>query len=101
MRFQPRVLIPEGRIGLTFWGRPERNGLLPYLLKAMELSPASDVAASMEQDDTRNVIVDLLRAMGFGDVEQGPTCSLGVTSRLEARIGEIEYPTECMLPWSA
>ena len=66
-----RVLIPEGRIGLTFWGRPERNGLLPYFLKALELSPASHVAASMEQGDTRNVIVDLLTTTGFGDVEQG------------------------------
>ncbi len=66
-----RVLIPEGRLGVTFWGRPERNGLLPYLLKAFELSPASHVAASMEQGDTRNVIVDLLTNAGFGDVEQG------------------------------
>ena len=66
-----RVLIPEGRLGLTFWGRPERNGLLPYLLKALELSPASHRAASMEQGDTRNVIVDLLRAAGFGALEQG------------------------------
>ena len=66
-----RVLIPEGRIGLTFWGRPERNGLLPYLLKALELSPASHVAASMEQGDTRNVLEEMLTTAGFADVEQG------------------------------
>jgi len=66
-----RVLIPEGRIGLTFWGRIERLGLLPYFLKVIELSPASHVAASMEQGDTRNVIEDMLRATGFGDIERG------------------------------
>ena len=66
-----RALIPEGRLGVTFWGRPEGNGLLPYLLKAFELSPASHVAASMEQGDARNVIEDMLRAAGFGDVEHG------------------------------
>ena len=66
-----RVLIPEGRIGLTFWGRPERLGLLPYFLKALELSPASHVTASMEQGDTRNAIEDMLRATGFGDIERG------------------------------
>ena len=66
-----RVLVPEGRLGVTFWGRPERNGLLPYILKALELSPASHAAASMDEGDTRNVIVDLLTTTGFGDVEQG------------------------------
>jgi len=66
-----RVLIPEGRIGLTFWGRIERNGLLPYFLKALDLSPASHVTASIEQGDTRNVIEDMLRATGFGDIERG------------------------------
>jgi ubiquinone/menaquinone biosynthesis C-methylase UbiE len=66
-----RVLLPEGRVGLTFWGRPDRNGLLPYLLKALELSPASHVAASMEQGDTQNVIEDMLTTAGFGDIERG------------------------------
>jgi ubiquinone/menaquinone biosynthesis C-methylase UbiE len=66
-----RVLTPEGRLGLTFWGRPERNGLLPYLIKALELSPASHVAASMEQGDTQNVIEGMLRTTGFSDIERG------------------------------
>ena len=66
-----RVLVPEGRLGLTFWGRPERNDLLPYFLKALELSPASHVTATLEQEDTRNVIIDLLTTTGFCDVEQG------------------------------
>ena len=66
-----RVLVPEGRLGVTFWGRPERNGLLPYILKALELSPASHAAASMDEGDTRNVIVELLTTTGFGDVELG------------------------------
>ena len=76
-----RVLIPEGRIGLTFWAtRAEWTPALPP--KGHGTVPASDVAASMEQDDTRNVIVDLLRAMGFGDVEQG---TVDVSQRVARR----------------
>jgi SAM-dependent methyltransferase len=74
-----RVLIPEGRIGLTFWGRIERLGLLPYFLKVFELSPASHVGATMEQGDTGNVIEDMLRATGFGDLERG---TVDVTTEL-------------------
>jgi SAM-dependent methyltransferase len=66
-----RILVPEGRLGVTFWGRPERNELLPYFLKALELSPDSHVTATVEQDDTRNVIIDMLTTEGFADVEQG------------------------------
>ncbi len=28
--------VPEGRLGLTFWGRFERLGLMPYFLKVIE-----------------------------------------------------------------
>jgi len=66
-----RVLVPEGRFGVTFWGRFERLGLMPYFLKVIELSPASHGTASMEQGDTQNVIEDMLRATGFGAVERG------------------------------
>ena len=66
-----RVLVPEGRIGLTFWGRFERLGLMPYFLKVIELSPASHGTASMEQGDTQNVIEDMLRATGFGALDRG------------------------------
>jgi len=66
-----RVLVPEGRFGVTFWGRFERLGLMPYFLKVIELSPASHGTASMEQGDTQNVIEDMLRATGFGAVQRG------------------------------
>jgi len=66
-----RVLVRQGRFGLTFWGRFERLGLMPYFLKVIELSPASHGTASMEQGDTQNVIEDMLRATGFGDLERG------------------------------
>jgi len=66
-----RVLVPGGRLGLTFWGRFERLGLMPYFLKIIELSPSSHVAASMEQGDTQNVIEDMLSATGFGNLERG------------------------------
>ena len=66
-----RVLVRGGRIGLTFWGRFERLGLMPYFLKVIELSPSSHGTASMEQGDTQNVIEDMLRATGFGALERG------------------------------
>ena len=66
-----RVLVREGRIGLTFWGRFERLGLMPYFLKVIELSPTSHGAASMEQGDTQNVIDDMISAAGFEDLERG------------------------------
>jgi ubiquinone/menaquinone biosynthesis C-methylase UbiE len=68
-----RVLVPAGRLGLTFWGRYDRLGLMPYFLKVIELSPPDHGAASMEQGDTgRNgVVEDMLAATGFELVERG------------------------------
>jgi SAM-dependent methyltransferase len=66
-----RVLVADGRFGVTFWGRFERMGLMPYFLKVIELSPASHGTASMEQGDTQNVIEDMLKATGFGGLERG------------------------------
>ena len=66
-----RVLVPNGRFGTTFWGRFERLGLMPYFLKVIELSPASHGAANVEHGDTQNVIEDMLKATGFGDLERG------------------------------
>ena len=66
-----RVLVQAGRIGLTFWGRFDRLGLMPYFVKVIESSPASHGVASMEQGDTQNVIEDMLRASGFGAIERG------------------------------
>jgi SAM-dependent methyltransferase len=66
-----RVLVPRGRLGLTFWGRFDHLGLMPYFLKVIELSEASHGAASVEQGDTQNVIEDMLKATGFGNAERG------------------------------
>jgi SAM-dependent methyltransferase len=66
-----RVLAPEGRLGLTFWGRFDRLGLMPYFLKVIELSPSSHGTATTEHGDTRNVIEDMLTAVGFGALERG------------------------------
>jgi SAM-dependent methyltransferase len=66
-----RVLVPGGRLGITFWGRFDRLGLMPYFLKVIELSPDSHGAASLEQGDTQNVIETMLAAAGFGCIERG------------------------------
>jgi ubiquinone/menaquinone biosynthesis C-methylase UbiE len=66
-----RVLASGGRLGLTFWGRFEHLGLMPYFLKVIELSEASHAAANMEHGDTQNVIEDMLTATGFERLERG------------------------------
>jgi SAM-dependent methyltransferase len=68
-----RVLVSNGRLGLTFWGEPKRLGLMPYFLKVIELSPPAHGAASMEQGDTGRpgVIEDMLATTGFALVERG------------------------------
>jgi hypothetical protein len=67
------VLVPNGRLGLTFWGRFDRLGLMPYFLKVIELSPPEHGEANMEHGDTgRNgVVEDMLAATGFTLVERG------------------------------
>lgn len=68
-----RVLVPDGRLGLTFWGRPKHLGLMPYFLKVIELSPPSHGAASLEQGDTGRpgVVEDMLATTGFELVARG------------------------------
>lgn len=66
-----RVLTPEGRLGLTFWGRFDRLGLMPYFLQVIALSPSGHGTATTEQGDTQNVIEDMLNAAGFGILERG------------------------------
>lgn len=62
-----RVLVPTGRLGLTFWGPPKHLGLLPYFLTVIELSPPSHGEASLEQGDTGRdgIVQEMLRAAGF------------------------------------
>lgn len=68
-----RVLVPNGRLGLSFWGRFDRMGLMPYFLKVIELSPPDHGAANMEHGDTgrEGVVEDMLAATGFTLVERG------------------------------
>jgi ubiquinone/menaquinone biosynthesis C-methylase UbiE len=47
-----RVVRPGGMVGMTFWGRPRRIGLMPCFAKVVEHSPADHVSATMTQADT-------------------------------------------------
>jgi SAM-dependent methyltransferase len=71
LREARRVLQPDGRLGLTFWGPIERVGLLPYFLKVIELSPPSHGEASIEQGDTGRVVDEMLTATGFAPRQRG------------------------------
>ena len=68
-----RVLTPTGKLGLTFWGRPDRLELLPYFLKVIELSPPSHGEASLQQGDTgrAGVIQEMLTSTGFRPRQAG------------------------------
>ena len=73
LREARRVLVPNGRLGLSFWGRFDRMGLMPYFLKVVELSPPEHGAANMEHGDTgcEGVVEDMLAATGFTLAERG------------------------------
>jgi SAM-dependent methyltransferase len=68
-----RVLVSGGRLGVTFWGRFEHLGLMPYFLKVIELSPANHGEASLQQGDTGRpgVIEEMLTSSGFEPGERG------------------------------
>jgi SAM-dependent methyltransferase len=73
LREVARVLVPGGRLGLTFWGRLEHVGLLPYFLKTIELSPPSHGQATIRQGHTGQpgVVEDMLASAGFAPRERG------------------------------
>ena len=60
-----RVLTPDGRLGLTYWGSLDRMGLLPYFRSVIEHSPASHQSATLEQGGTSAVMAGLLESSGF------------------------------------
>lgn len=66
-----RVLCDGGRLGMTFWGAPERMGLLPYFAKIIELSPPSHRAATMDIGDTAAVAADMLGSTRFQVLAHG------------------------------
>jgi SAM-dependent methyltransferase len=73
LREAARVLVPGGWLGLTFWGRLERVGLLPYFLTTIELSPPGHGEATIRQGDTGRpgVIEEMLASAGFTPRERG------------------------------
>ncbi|HUI02963.1 MAG TPA: class I SAM-dependent methyltransferase [Acidimicrobiales bacterium] len=68
-----RVLVPGGRLGLTFWGRYEHLGLLGYFAKIIELSPPDHGETTLSQGDTGTpgVAEEMLDAAGFDVVDRG------------------------------
>jgi SAM-dependent methyltransferase len=68
-----RVLVPNGRLGLTFWGRFDSMGLMPYFLKVIELSPPEHGVANVEHGDTgrEGVVEEMLAGTGFTPSERG------------------------------
>jgi SAM-dependent methyltransferase len=68
-----RVLTPAGKLGLTFWGRLDHLGLMPYFLKVIELSPPSHAQASVQQGETGRVgvIEEMLTSAGFRPRHRG------------------------------
>jgi SAM-dependent methyltransferase len=73
LREAARVLVPGGRLGLTFWGHLENVGLMPYFLKTIELSPPSHGQATIRQGDTGRpgVIEEMLVSAGFTPRKRG------------------------------
>jgi len=66
-----RVLVADGRFGMTFWGPHDRMGLLPYFVKIIELSPPSHQAATMEIGETQLVAEAMLESTEFRVLDHG------------------------------
>lgn len=72
-----RVCGPGGRVGITFWGSPERLGLLGYFIA---LGTADDETAaeitSLATISKPGVAEEMLSAAGFGSIERGTTSAI-------------------------
>lgn len=66
-----RVLTADGHFGMTFWGRYERMGLLPYFMKIIEHSPQSHQSATMELGETSDAVAAMLERTQFKIQERG------------------------------
>ena len=68
-----RVLKPDGRLGMTFWGSPKRLGLLPYFDTVVQNSPPSHAQATLNQAGTgrSGVAEALLESAGLRIVNRG------------------------------
>ena len=60
-----RVLTPDGRFAMTFWGSYDRMGLLPYFMAIVEQSPASHQVATASLGETADVAERMLSSTGF------------------------------------
>ena len=60
-----RVLQPDGRVGLTFFGAHERLGLRPFFLTILKASPPSHQEATVHMGETDQFMEEMLRATNF------------------------------------
>lgn len=68
-----RVMKPDGKFAMTFWGSPRRLGLLPYFRTVAENSPESHLQVTLGQAETGRpgVAEDLLVSAGLRVAERG------------------------------
>ena len=68
-----RVLKPDGKFGMTFWGSPKRLGLLPYFMTVAQNSPPSHIQSTLDQGQTGRpgVAEALLESAGLRVLERG------------------------------
>ncbi len=72
-----RVCRPGGRIGITFWGSPDRLDLLGYFiaLGAADDETASEITSLATISDP-GVAEDMLSASGFESIRRGTTTAI-------------------------